>query len=294
MPRSWAIQTCELGAWATWNVEVICLRLRHCDFLPQDCVTERGYVRLIPTLGTWKTQVLDKPSVDVLFKCMSCNSQAISDLLPSAVPRTLQIANGSNQETKEKHMFQCFLAAMCSIEEQMLWQLDVLILFGFERMPILLQMGRSSRLATVRIRSGIWGEWGWNFYWKWCSDIGIIFKSFSISTSILKVVQPSPKVKIGFSGTGPWSFAEEFLPSRTHGSPCGAMLSWRLMESMCWKMTFLSFFKKSGNILYGMMWMLMPLSFWASGGDGGVGITIEMAFSSCGNPTTTQWESQIR
>ena len=48
------------------------------------------------------------------------------------------------------------------------------------------------------------------------------------------------------------------------------------------------FFKKSGNILYGMMWMLMPLSFWASGGDGGVGITIEMAFSSCGNPTTTQ------
>ena len=177
MPRSWAIQTCDIGAWATWNVEVICLRLRHCDFLPQDCLTERGYVRLIPTLGTWKTQVLDKPSVDVLFKCM-CNSQAISDLLPSAVPRTLQIANGSNQETKEKQMFQCFLAAMCSIEEQMLWQLDVLILFGFERMPILLQMGRSSRLATVRIRSGIWGEWGWNFFWKWCSDMGVIFNHF--------------------------------------------------------------------------------------------------------------------
>ena len=33
--------------------------------------------------------------------------------------------------------------------------------------------------------------------------------------------------------------------------------------------------------------MLMPLSFWASGGDGGVGITIEMAFSSCGNPNNT-------
>lgn len=78
-----------------------------------------------------------------------------------------------------------------------------------------------------------------HWHWKWCSHIGIIFKSFSISTSILQVVQPSPKVKIGFSGTGPWSFAEEFLPSRTHGSPCGAMLSWRLMESMCWKMTFL-------------------------------------------------------
>ena len=30
------------------------------------------------------------------------------------------------------------------------------------------------------------------------------------------------------------------------------------------------FFKRIWNILYGMMWMLMPLSFWASGGDWGV------------------------
>lgn len=96
-----------------------------------------------------------------------------------------------------------------------------------------------------------------NWPWKWCSDIGIIFKSFSISASILQVVQPSPKVKIGFSGTGPWSFAEEFLPSRTHGSPCGAMLSWTWMESMCWKMTF--FFFLIWNILYGMMWMLTSI-----------------------------------
>lgn len=177
------------------------------------------------------------------FKCM-CNSQAISDLLPSAVPRTLQIANGSNQETKEKHMFQASLLRCVQLKNKCFGNLMCWFYLVLRGCPSFCRWEdlRDWQLCGSGVAFGEnEDEIERNSHWKWCSDIGIIFKSFSISTSILKVVQPSPKVKIGFSGTGPWSFAEEFLPSRTHGSPCGAMPSWTWMESMCWKMTFLFF-----------------------------------------------------
>lgn len=249
MPRSWAIQTCDIGAWATWNVEVICLPLRHCDFLPQDCLTERGYVRLIPTLGTWKTQVLDKPSVDVLFKCM-CNSQAISDLLPSAYPGHCRLQTARIRRQKKNTCFNASLLRCVQLKNKCFGNLMCWFYLVLRGCPSFCRWEdlRDWQLCGSGVAFGEnEDEIERNSHWKWCSDIGIIFKSFSISTSILQVVQPSPKVKIGFQVPGLDPLPKNSFPAEhmaAHVARCWAEHGWNPCVGR-WRFYF--FFKKSGT-----------------------------------------------